>query len=83
MDPKVWTGLPDGVQMIVPPILPGQTTVPVQFVKVYATSDGQTTKSFEVTEAIPVTPRISHEGRTLICGDSLGEIHFGTAPGAP
>ncbi len=26
------TGLPDGVQMIVPPILPGQTTVPVQFV---------------------------------------------------
>ena len=26
------TGLPDGVQMIVPPILAGQTTVPVQFV---------------------------------------------------
>ncbi|MCX7410694.1 MAG: hypothetical protein NTZ32_21680, partial [Planctomycetales bacterium] len=26
------TGLPDGVQMIVPPILPGQSSVPVQFV---------------------------------------------------
>ena len=47
------------------------------------TPDGQTTKSFEVSDAIPVTTRISHDGRTLICGDSLGELHFWTAPGTP
>lgn len=47
------------------------------------TPEGQTTKAFEVSEAIPVTSRISHDGRTLICGDSLGEIHFWTVPRTP
>ncbi len=38
--------------------------------------DGQQKKSFDVPSAIPMTTRISHDGRTLICGDSAGEIHF-------
>ena len=42
--------------------------------------EGQTTKSFEVAGATPVTTSISHDGRTLICGDSVGEIHFWSAP---
>ena len=37
---------------------------------------GQTPKSFAISAAIPVTACISHDGRTLICGDSLGELHF-------
>ena len=38
--------------------------------------DGQQKRSFEVPSAIPMATRISHDGRTLICGDSAGEIHF-------
>lgn len=47
--------------------------------------DGQQKKSFDVPSAIPITTRISHDGRTLICGDSAGEIHFWDAvdPSAP
>ncbi|MFT5326313.1 MAG: hypothetical protein ACI8P0_004188, partial [Planctomycetaceae bacterium] len=30
--------------------------------------------------AIPTATRISHDGRTLICGDSHGIIHFWPAP---
>jgi mono/diheme cytochrome c family protein len=42
--------------------------------------DGQAIKSFEVVDAIPTATRISHDGRTLICGDSHGIIHFWPAP---
>ena len=45
------TGLPEGVQMIVPPILPGQTTVPVQFV---AADDVQPQSSLIDVQARPV-----------------------------
>ncbi len=66
------TGLPDGVQMIVPPILAGQTTVPVQFV---ASDDVQPQSSLidvhaRPTEATPLFtsrcqesfPFLSHSG---------------------
>ena len=45
------TGLPDGVQMIVPPVLPGQTTVPVQFV---ASQDVQPQSALIEVRARPV-----------------------------
>lgn len=38
--------------------------------------DGQQKRSFDVPSAIPMTTRISHDGLTLICGDSAGEIHY-------
>lgn len=43
-------------------------------------ADGQTAKTFEVGDAVPVTTTISHDGHTLICGDSLGELHFWKTP---
>ncbi len=45
------TGLPDGVQMIVPPILSGQTTVPVQFV---ASDDVQPQSALIDVQARPI-----------------------------
>ena len=62
------TGLPDGVQMIVPPILPGQTTVPVQFV---ASDDVQPQSSLIDVQARPV-------GRALL-PVSAGESKVATA----
>ncbi len=42
----------------------------------YWTPDGNATKSYESPGAIPVTTRISHDGKTLVSGDSKGEVHF-------
>ena len=44
------------------------------------TTDGQTKQAFDISRAIPVSTCISHEGKTLICGDSAGELHFWNAP---
>ena len=42
--------------------------------------DGQPKKSFEIPGAIPITTRFSHDGKTLLSGDSNGEIHFWNSP---
>ena len=44
------------------------------------TTDGQTKQAFDISRAIPVSTCISHDGKTLICGDSAGELHFWNAP---
>ena len=42
--------------------------------------DGQTQQTFDIARATPVATCISHDGKTLICGDSAGELHFWNAP---
>lgn len=42
----------------------------------YWTPDGNPTKSFDIPAAIPLTTRISHDGKTLVSGDSKGALHF-------
>ena len=44
------------------------------------TTDGQTKQAVDISRAIPVSTCISHDGKTLICGDSAGELHFWNAP---
>lgn len=40
------------------------------------TLEGNMTKSFDVPDAIPLATCISHDGKTLVCGDSQGQVHF-------
>jgi mono/diheme cytochrome c family protein len=47
----------------------------------YWSVDGETTKSFGAGDALPLTARISSDGKRLIWGDAAGKIHFLPAPG--
>ena len=39
-------------------------------------TEGNVQKSFDLSHAVPLTTRISHDGNTVIIGDKAGQLHF-------